>query len=140
MDARKLLKLRKDLAAFLDAVVGTLDHPRRRRWCEAYVRGVLLDGQRKSIEPMAERLKAIDQSDADDEQALQQFINPSPWDDQAVLDGLQAWIAKRFGTDGYLIIDDTGFRKQGTRSVRRRVGHARCAAGERALASVTRFL
>lgn len=117
MDARKLLKLRKDLAAFLGAVVGTLDHPRRRRWCEAYVRGVLLDGQRKSIEPMAERLKTIDQSDADYEQALQQFINQSPWDDQAVLDGLQAWIAKRFGTDGYLIIDDTGFPKQGTRSV-----------------------
>ena len=41
MDARKLIKLRKDLAAFLDAVVGTLDNARRRRWCEAYVRGVL---------------------------------------------------------------------------------------------------
>lgn len=117
MDARKLLKLRKDLGAFLDAVVGTLDHPRRRRWCETYVRGVLLDGQRKSIEPMARRLEAIDQSDADYEQSLQQFVNQSPWDDQAVLDSLQAWIAKRFGTDGYLIIDDTGFPKQGTRSV-----------------------
>ena len=98
MDARKLTKLRKDLSAFLDAVVGTLDHPRRRRWCEAYVRGVLLDGQRKSVEPMAKRLQAIDQSDADYEQSLQQFVNQSPWDEQAVLDGLQTWIARQFGT------------------------------------------
>jgi len=44
MDARKLSKLRKDLAAFLDVVVGTWGNARRRRWCEAYVRGVLLDG------------------------------------------------------------------------------------------------
>jgi SRSO17 transposase len=53
MDARKLTKLWKDLAAFLGAVVGTLGNARRRRWCGTYVRGVLLDGQRKSIEPMA---------------------------------------------------------------------------------------
>jgi SRSO17 transposase len=117
MDARKLVKLRRELAAFLDAVVGTMGHPRRRRWCESYVRGVLLDGQRKSVEPMAARLKAIEQGAEDYEQALQQFLNQSPWDEQAVLDGLQAWIARRFGGDGVLIIDDTGFPKQGTHSV-----------------------
>ena len=117
MDARKLRKLRKDLAAFLDAVVGTLGNARRRRWCETYVRGVLLDGQRKSIEPMAARLQAIEQSQEDYEQALQQFINQSPWDEQAVLDGLQIWIGRQFGTDGYLILDDTGFPKQGVQSV-----------------------
>jgi SRSO17 transposase len=117
MDARKLRKLRKDLAAFLDAVVGTLGNSRRRRWCETYVRGVLLDGQRKSIEPMAARLQAIEQSQEDYEQALQQFINQSPWDEQAVLDGLQIWIGRQFGTDGYLILDDTGFPKQGVQSV-----------------------
>jgi SRSO17 transposase len=117
MNARKLRKLRKDLAVFLDGVVGTLAHSRRRQWCEAYVRGVLLDGQRKSIEPMAERLRVIDQSDADYEQALQQFVNQSPWDERAVLDGLQTWIAQRFGVDGWLILDDTGFPKQGEHSV-----------------------
>jgi SRSO17 transposase len=117
MDARKLRKLRKDLSAFLDAVVGTLGNSRRRRWCETYVRGVLLDGQRKSIEPMAARLQAIEQSREDYEQALQQFINQSPWDEQAVLDGLQIWIGRQFGTDGYLILDDTGFPKQGVQSV-----------------------
>src|SRR6188472_1807140 len=116
MDARKLTKLRADLTAFLDDVAGALDHPRRRKWCDAYLRGVLLDGHRKSVEPMAARLKAIEQGSEDYEQALQQFLNQSPWDAQAVLDGLQTWIAKRFGTDGVLILDDTGFPKQGEHS------------------------
>jgi SRSO17 transposase len=117
MDARKLGKLRSDLTAFLDEVAGPLGHPRRRRWCDAYLRGLLLDGHRKSAEPMAARLKAIEQGDEDYEQALQQFLSQSPWDEQAVLDGLQAWIGRQFGTDGLLIIDDTGFPKQGEHSV-----------------------
>ena len=117
MDARSLTKLRTDLASFLDDVVGTLGNARRRRWCETYLRGVLLDGPRKSIEPMANRLRKIDHGSEDYEQALQQFINQSPWDEQAVLDGLQAWIGRRLGTDGLLILDDTGFPKQGTHSV-----------------------
>ena len=117
MDARKLTKLRKDLTSFLDDVVGTLGHPRRRRWCETYLRGVLLDGHRKSVEPMAARLRKIEPGAEDYEQALQQFLNQSPWDEQAVLDGLQRWIGGQFGTEGYLIIDDTGFPKQGTHSV-----------------------
>jgi len=117
MDARKLTKLRKDLTAFLDAVAGTLGNPRRRRWCETYVRGVLLDGQRKSIEPMAARLQAIEQGPEDYEQALQQFVNQSPWDEQALLNGLQHWVGRQFGNDGYLILDDTGFPKQGQHSV-----------------------
>jgi SRSO17 transposase len=117
MDARKLSKLRKDLVAFLDAVVGTMGNGRRRRWCGTYVRGVLLDGQRKSIEPMAARLKKVEEGEEDYEQALQQFINQSPWDEQLVLDSLQAWVGRQFGAEGYLILDDTGFPKQGQHSV-----------------------
>src|SRR6476646_6477721 len=107
MDARTLTKLRKDLTSFLDDVVGTLGHPRRRRWCDAYLRGILLDGHRKSVEPMAARLKAVEQADGDYEQALQQFLSQSPWDEREILDGLQRWIGRRFGREGYLIIDDT---------------------------------
>jgi SRSO17 transposase len=117
MDARKLTKLRKDLTSFLDEVAGTLGHPRRRRWCDAYLRGVLLDGHRKSVEPMAARLQVIEQGVEDYEQALQQFLNQSPWDEQELLDGLHPWIGDRFGRDGFLIIDDTGFPKQGEQSV-----------------------
>ena len=117
MDARKLTQLRKDLTSFLDEVAGTLGHPRRRRWCDAYLRGVLLDGHRKSVEPMAARLKTIGQGGEDYEQALQQFLNQSPWDEPELLDGLHPWIGDRFGRDGFLIIDDTGFPEQGEHSV-----------------------
>jgi SRSO17 transposase len=117
MDARKLTKLRADLTSFLDDVAGTLGHPRRRHWCDAYLRGILLDGHRKSVEPMAARLKAIERGDGDYEQALQQFLNQSPWDERELLDGLHGWIGRRFGSDGALIIDDTGFPKQGEHSV-----------------------
>ena len=117
MDARKRTKLRKDLTSFLDEVAGTLGHPRRRRWCDAYLRGVRLDGHRKSVEPMAARLNAIEQGGEDYEQALQQFLNQSPWDEQEFLDGLHPWIGDRFGRGGFLILDDTGFPKQGEHSV-----------------------
>jgi SRSO17 transposase len=117
MDARKLSKLRTELTLFLDDVVGDLGYARRRRWCETYLRGVLLDGQRKSIEPMAARLQKIEHGEEDYEQALQQFINQSAWDEQAVLDSLQGWIGRELGADGFLIIDDTGFPKQGEHSV-----------------------
>ena len=62
-------------------------------------------------------LRKIESGAEDYEQALQQFINQSPWDEQAVLEGLQRWIGGKFGTEGYLILDDTGFPKQGTSSV-----------------------
>ena len=117
MDARRLTKLRTDLTSFLDDVVGTLGHPRRRHSCDAYLRGVLLDGHRKSVEPMAARLKTIEQGAEDYEQALQQFLNQSPWDEQDLLDGLHAWIGRRLGGEGHLVIDDTGFPKQGGHSV-----------------------
>jgi SRSO17 transposase len=94
-----------------------LGDSRRRRWCDAYLRGVLLDGHRKSVEPMAARLRAIDQKTEDYEQGLQQFLSQSPWDERQVLDRLQGWVARRFGGEGLLIIDDTGFPKQGTHSV-----------------------
>ena len=84
MDARKLTGLRADLTSFLDDVAGTMGNPRRRRWCDAYLRGVLLDGHRKSVEPMAARLQLIEQGSEDYEQALQQFLNQSPWDEQTV--------------------------------------------------------
>lgn len=45
----------------------------RRHWARVYVQGLLLDGERKSIEPMASRLEGAQV------QALRQFVGQSPW-------------------------------------------------------------
>src|SRR4051812_47336759 len=79
MNAKQLQRLRANLAAFLDDLMpDRLGNAARRRWAEVYLRGLLLDGHRKSIEPMADRLRAIDGGGRDYEQALQQLVNQSP--------------------------------------------------------------
>jgi SRSO17 transposase len=113
-----LQRLRADVAAFLDDLMpDRLGNSARRRWAEVYLRGLLLDGHRKSIEPMADRLRVIDGSDHDYEQALQQFVNQSPWEDRPVRDRLTRRVVASVGVGGTLIVDDTGFPKQGTHSV-----------------------
>ena len=81
MDARRLTRLRSDLTAFLDEVVDTLGHPRRRKWCHAYLRGILLDALAVAVELIAARLQVIESGTEDYEQARQQFLSPSPWDE-----------------------------------------------------------
>ncbi len=117
MDARKLIGLRRELAAFLEEFLRPMGRADRRRWAGAYVRGLLLDGDRKSVEPMARRLEAVDRAGRDYEQALQQFVSQSPWDERAVRDRLAAHVARQAAPGGFLILDDTGFPKQGSRSV-----------------------
>ena len=118
MDAKQLQRLRADLAAFLDELMpDRLGNVVRRRWAEVYLRGLLLDGQRKSIEPMAQRLRAIDSAAPDYEQALQQFINQSPWEDRPIRHRLTSRVLAAVGSGGLVIVDDTGFPKQGTHSV-----------------------
>jgi SRSO17 transposase len=82
----------------------------QRRWGEVYLRGLMLSGQRKSIEPMAGRL-----SDGD-EQCLQQFVNQSPWDETEVRRRLASRISEEISPEAW-VIDDTGFPKFGRWSV-----------------------
>src|SRR5262245_53296628 len=112
MNAKHLQRLRADLAAYLDDLMpDRLGNATRRRWAEVYLRGLLLDGHRKSIEPMAGRLRAIDGSGHDYEQALQPFVNQSPWEDRPVRDRLARRVLAAAGAGGVLIVDDTGFPK-----------------------------
>ena len=77
-----------------------------------YLHGLLLDGERKSIEPLSRRVPG------GDEQALQQFVNQSPWDEQQVLKRYRALMARTFANPaGIVVIDDTSFPKQGRHSV-----------------------
>jgi SRSO17 transposase len=70
----------------------------------------MLDGWRKSIEPMAARL-------ADgDEQCLQQFVNQSPWEWEPVRERLAMRMSTAIEPLAW-IVDDTGFPKAGRYSV-----------------------
>lgn len=75
---------------------------------ELYVRGLLTDGARKSMQPMAERLGV-------DHQGLQQFITSSTWDYAAVRANAARWFAGAVGPVAY-VVDDTGFAKDGPAS------------------------
>ncbi len=77
-----------------------------------YLHGLLLDGERKSIQPLSHRVPG------GDEQRLHQFISQSPWDAAAVLRAYRACMAEALAdADGVIVLDDTGFAKQGTHSV-----------------------
>lgn len=68
---RQLGRVRGRLVEFAAEMVEPMARKDQRRWGEVYLRGLMLDGKRKSIEPMAARL-------ADgDEQCLQQFASIS---------------------------------------------------------------
>ncbi|MER6162964.1 IS701 family transposase [Streptomyces sp. NPDC001868] len=82
----------------------------QRRWGEVYLRGLLLDGRRKSVEPMAARL-----GEDGNRQALAHFITTSPWDAAHVRARL-AWRMQQVIRPTALIVDDTGFLKDGDAS------------------------
>lgn len=72
---------------------------------ELYLRGLMLDGKRKSMQPMAERLGI-------DHQQLQQFVSTSTWDHVEVRRRLAGWV-REFVDPLALVVDDTGFPKDG---------------------------
>ena len=89
-------------------------------WSGVYLRGLLQDGERKSIEPMVARVprppELLDIQDP--QQALQQFVNQSPWDEQKVWTRYRRVMAGPLASPrGIFVIDDTGFPKQGRHSV-----------------------
>jgi SRSO17 transposase len=117
MNARKLQRLKRDLEAYVSDIASGIGRSDRKFWCQTYLRGLLLDGERKSIEPMAQRLSAIDRPEKDYVQALQQFVNQSNWEDEIIRESMRQRIGRTFGHTGALIVDDTGFVKQGKHSV-----------------------
>ena len=75
-----------------------------------YLRGLLEQGPRKSLEPICERLGA----EADYE-SMQQFLAVSPWDAAVVLRNVAERVAPVIGVEAW-VLDDTGFVKDGKRS------------------------
>ena len=75
-----------------------------------YLRGLIEQGKRKSLEPIVERLGV-----AGDYQSMQQFLTDSPWDPAEVVRAVAARVAPEIEILAW-VLDDTGFPKQGKRS------------------------
>jgi SRSO17 transposase len=114
----QLRRIRTRLTAFAEDLFASVPRKDQRRWGQTYLRGLLLDGKRKSIQPMAARLARGDPA-ADAyalEQALQQFVNQSPWDPVPVRRRLAQRMTAAIQPRAW-VIDDTAFPKFGRWSV-----------------------
>ena len=108
MTSEEIGEVRPRLLDFAAEMLGGLPRKDQRAAGELYVRGLLTDGQRKSMVPMAERLGV-------DHQRLQQFITSSTWDYTAVRRNVARWFAASHPVEA-LVVDDTGFPKDGEAS------------------------
>ena len=84
-----------------------------RQRSEQYLRGLLVQQtDRRNAENLAEAVEGATP------RTLQRFLTESPWDDAAVIDRLQMYVGQRLNrADGVFVLDDTGFGKQGKKSV-----------------------
>ena len=121
MEAAETTALDARLERFLERLTPSLAKPKQRRNTRAYVAGLLLDGERKSVQPLAGRLGATDNG-----QALHHFIAHSPWAHADLLAAMAQEAARLWPKPHAWIIDETSFPKAGTHSVG--VAHQYCGA------------
>src|SRR4051794_15973480 len=103
-------RLREDLTEYTADVFASLT---RSGWQERagwYLHGLMLDGRRKSIQPMAARLDG-----AVHEQALNHFVTNSPWPVEPVRARIAELVDEAIDPHAWAI-DDTGLLKYGTAS------------------------
>lgn len=108
-----------ELTKFMAPLVATLGRSERRHAAMQYVEGLLIPGQRKSIEPMAARLGV-------DAQSLQQLLTSSPWSDEALWKAIRQEVVPHLEPLEAWVVDETGWLKQGKHSVG--VSHQYCGA------------
>jgi SRSO17 transposase len=110
MDTVAVQDLADDMGDFVADVFVSLTRVGWRDRAGDYLRGLMLDGRRKSIQPMAARLAGPH------EQALNHFVTNSPWDAAAVRQRLAVRMDEVIGPTAWAL-DDTGWLKCGTASV-----------------------
>jgi SRSO17 transposase len=117
MTPNQLRKLDRELTSFLDEMITGMGRPERRSAMGHYITGLLLDGERKSIQPLAARL-VKDPLEADAmRQRLQDCVSLSPWSDEELFHRLAAKLDRELPGIEALVVDDTGFAKKGEYSV-----------------------
>ena len=105
------------LAAYLDGLAKAAGHADRTVPLKDYCTGLLLPGERKSMEPMAARLAPDHVSRM--HQSLHHFVADAPWSDEVLLAEVRSRVLavmQRQGPVVAWIVDDTGFPKKGSHS------------------------
>ena len=104
---------------YVTMISGHLGHADRVGPFRGYCAGLMLPGERKSVEPMAARVAPTQVRSA--HQRLHHFVADAAWSDTAVLGAVRDHVlgaaGRRAGKPEVLIIDDTGFPKKGKHSV-----------------------
>jgi SRSO17 transposase len=118
MDLLESNASRLKFEAYIDELVSIIGHADRVVPLHDYCTGLLLPGERKSVEPMAALVSPA--RTAPKHQSLLHFVAIAPWSDEAVLTKVRQMVLPTIETLGAIeasIIDDTGFPKKGKHSV-----------------------
>ena len=108
----------KRFAAYIEGLAKAAGHEDRHKPLKSYCKGLLLPGERKSIEPMAARLDPGNVQPM--RQSLHHLVAKAPWSDQTLLNEVRSRVLpvmQKHGPVVAWIIDDTGFPKKGQHSV-----------------------
>src|SRR5205085_5039504 len=102
---------RERLLAFVDEVVRPMSHVRQRENALLYVRGLIEQGGRKSLQPTLFRLEETPAR----YESMQQFLADSPWEPELVVRACAERVAPGLGVLAW-VVDDTGIVKDGKHS------------------------
>src|ERR1700684_1029299 len=105
-------------AAYLDGLAQAAGHADRIEPLKSYCKGLLLPGERKSVEPMAARLAPDNVRQT--HQSLHHLVAEAPWSDAELLAEVRKQVLPAMQKQGPVvawIVDDTGFPKKGKHSV-----------------------
>jgi SRSO17 transposase len=105
-------------ASYIEGLAGVIGHADRVGPLRDYCTGLMLPGERKSVEPMA--AKTAPARTAAQHQSLLHFVGVGAWSDEKVLIKVREMVLPKIERHGPIeawIIDDTGFPKKGRHSV-----------------------
>ena len=125
MDWRRSDDSAERFSAYLQEIAGVMEHAARVEPMRAYCSGLLLECERKSVEPIA--AATAPNATSAQHQSLLHFLAKGEWSDAKVLGKVRELVLpqiERHGSIGAWIIDDTSFPKCGSHSVG--VSHQYC--------------
>ena len=117
MNQAAIKKLSGELDTFIEQLTAGMGRPERRAAMGLYLTGLLLDGERKSIEPMAARLVDSAGEVQAMRQRLQQCVVVADWAEKETYSRVAEMVEREMPDVEALVIDDTGFPKKGDHSV-----------------------